>query len=1187
MSVNVRRALLALVAGLGMLAGGLACGSGSALAALQATYASQLSGFEGLEADSVAVDDASGDVFVANSGTHTIQEFDSLGVLLASWNGSNTPAGAFGGRLAVAVDDTTGRVYVTDKSEGVIDVFGATGTYLSQFNGKATPSGWFGSSGPQGAAIDQATGDLYVPDPSDDLIDVFDASGTYLSQFSARTRSRSNAPVSVAVDDPAGEILVAEGANEYESGAIYVYNMAGQQLATWTGSNAPTDGFGNQLTLAIDEATGDVLVATGRLRPREGSRVVEEGPSLIDVFDSSGDYLSPQITGTPEGPFAAGPTLAGITTDPATGDIYFSYENAVDIFHTAVLPGVIPGTPTSLPPGGARLAGMVNPDGIEVEECRFEYGTEAGTYPGTAACLPAHIGAGRAPQPVSAQVSGLQADTRYHFRLDAKNENGLNTGEDETFFTSTAPLVEAESSSSVDSTEAALHAQIDAAALSTTYRIEYGTSAAYGSSTPEVSVGDSESLAPLVVQLSALQPGVEYHYRFLATNSLGTTVGADATFTTLHSSAQSGLALPDGRAYELVTLPTEDRDTYAPLNSYAEDAGMLFTRFPMQASADGSALAYVADPAPGGSGSSGNGSGNEFIATRAPTGGWSSNVITPRAIHVYTGKYSGFSSDLSVGLLISAANQPVTSDASLQCMTLYSHTTADGSYHAIYTKTKAPGEPCSSPRFAGASLDGSHIAFEMPAALTPEAPGGEANNLYETVAGQLHLVDLLPNGTPAGSAKFGSPNSTLFNHVISADGSRLFWTDLANGNLYARVNSGTPAARSVLISEGGEYLDASSDGSLVIFTKGGSLLSFDIESEQTTELAHEAEVQGILGASEDRSYVYFVAKAALRAPGGEALQNDAGAAPVAGEDNLYLVHGASTQFIATLAAEDANDWISGEEEGSEDAPSATNRAEVAPDGRAVVFQSTRRLTGYENASATEVYVYQSEAGHLYCASCTPSGAPPVAGGGRLSLVTADTHLPRWINDEGSQVFFESAEPLVSQHSGGQRGVYEWERDGAGSCELPTGCVYLLSGAANNEQAVFIDASASGSDVFFVTRGRLLTEDEGDDALVYDARVGARSVATPLCTGTGCQGVPPAQPIFATPASVTFNGVGNFAPVVSQKTSTKKKTTSKKCPKGKRRSHGKCIKAKPTKHKSNKPSKRAKRSSRHSKKGRKS
>jgi hypothetical protein len=47
-----------------------------------------------------------------------------------------------------------------------------------------------------------------------------------------------------------------------------------------------------------------------------------------------------------------------------------------------------------------------------------------------------------------------------------------------------------------------------------------------------------------------------------------------------------------------------------------------------------------------------------------------------------------------------------------------------------------------------------------------------------------------------------------------------------------------------------------------------------------------------------------------------------------------------------------------------------------------------------------------------------------------------------------------------------------------------------------------------------------------------------------CSGSACQGVPPAPPIFATPPSVTYNGVGNFAPPAKLVVKPKKKTKAK-------------------------------------------
>src|SRR6185312_16689410 len=99
-----------------------------------------------------------------------------------------------------------------------------------------------------------------------------------------------------------------------------------------------------------------------------------------------------------------------------------------------------------------------------------------------------------------------------------------------------------------------------------------------------------------------------------------------------------------------------------------------------------------------------------------------------------------------------------------------------------------------------------HIFFSVPAALTPDAPGREEPDLYECSGGTTRVVDVLPDGEPAANAKFGSPGGHLLENVISADGSRVFWTDLNDHDLYLREGNGTPAARTVQVGgEGAEY----------------------------------------------------------------------------------------------------------------------------------------------------------------------------------------------------------------------------------------------------------------------------------------------------------------------------------------------------------------------------------------------
>jgi hypothetical protein len=157
------------------------------------------------------------------------------------------------------------------------------------------------------------------------------------------------------------------------------------------------------------------------------------------------------------------------------------------------------------------------------------------------------------------------------------------------------------------------------------------------------------------------------------------------------------------------------------------------------------------------------------------------------------------------------------------------------------------------------------------------------------------------------------------------------------------------------------------------------------------------------------------------------------------------------------------------------------------------------------------------------------------------------------------VFFDSVEPLVSGVGNGFLGVYEWEAPGEGSCTpraaspVTGGCTYLLSGDSS-ENSYLIDASANGDNVFFVSRAQLGEANRNGYEELYDARVGgARPPQGARCLGSGCQGEPPAPPVFATPASATFEGPGNPPPL--------KPVKSVKCSKGKRLSHGRCVKTK--------------------------
>jgi hypothetical protein len=982
----------------------------------------------------------------------------------------------------------------------------------------------------------------------------------------------------------------------------------------------------------------------------------------------------------------------------------------------------------------ATLNGVLNPKNKgEAGSYEFRYLISATECEGggeKGAPEPRGAAAGNLAEAVSVKVTGLLPATQYTACLLARNQPEERAlGEPGTFTTSNAaPSVGEESFSKLGSTTVTVAAEMDPDGLPTIYHVEYVTEAQFvahgfeGATSVPASGAELPATNTAIAvreELGGLEAATLYHFRFVASNPLGVITGADATFTTANSGG-GALSLPDNRAYELVSSAAIQGEVYDPIGvfpPFGETAEAdASTERPFRAAADGSAVAYVGDPEPdGGNGASGNGLGNEYVASRgakAGPEGWESSAITPRAAEGETAnqaletRYESFSEDLSVGFLRSNS-QPLAAAAEPQgpanCWVMYSHTTGDGRYHALFSSTQTPGfcgtaNRDDSPgfRFAGASADGSQMLFQTPAVLTADAAQtvGEGNNLYDSVGGVPRLVNVLPDGEANAHATFGGPgadpnrgHSPDFSGVISSDGSRIAWSTVegveeGEGHilqqpkaLYVRENAAKPqspiggggectvAADACTLqvdaaqagaegsSGGGRFWTASSDGSKVFFTDcnrltedstavstegcehlegtfkdktvltGGDLYEYDFAKPAGARLTdltvdHDggdllgADVQGVVGASEDGSYIYFVAGGALESeengrkekatnrkceesPGSTEEQNEEihGHLPAGKGCNLYLWRaGQPLRFIAALAAKD--DELVGQ--GLADnrygdwAPGLAGRtAEVSGDGSHLVLESTQRLTGYDNSvlgsdreseGGLEVFVYSAGSGRFSCASCDPGGAPPdvaieannaTGAGTHLPVSSSNTFMRRWMNGEGTEVFFDSSQPLVSQDTNRQQDVYEWEAEGAGGCPTQTparldgGCVFLLSGGGGSDFSYFVDASANGSDVFLTHRGRLGQAGPLDDKThLYDARVGGGFPQTSLaCTGTGCQGVPPAPPLFATPASATFSGAGNFPPPTpSSKSKPKPKAKSKaKCKRGFVKKRGKCVK----------------------------
>ena len=502
-------------------------------------------------------------------------------------------------------------------------------------------------------------------------------------------------------------------------------------------------------------------------------------------------------------------------------------------------------------------------------------------------------------------------------------------------------------------------------------------------------------------------------------------------------------------------------------------------------------------------------------------------------------KYIAFSGDLSAGVLGTRGHESLSAQAPSGYANLYVHVQEGTGYQPLLTTTphRAPGEFNVS--YGGGSANFGHLLFAANDALTADAVDGGSgqNNLYDSVGGSLYLVNVLPDGATEPNAVFGSGSDV--SGVISADGSRVFWTDLNTGVLYVRENDAAPPspvvggsctvaadACTVQVAAGGQFWTASADGSKVFYIKGG-LYEYDLESGETVNLSPGVEAQGVIGASEDGEYVYYV---------------DTG-------NSLELWHDGVTTSIAALSGKDLaggilpfdQGGISGVGDLGTDLGART--AVLTPDGRGVVFMSSQSLTGYHNEGLDEVFVYQAEQSRLTCVSCSPSGEPPVAnelaGGASLGAfipVSHDpTYQPRVISEDGSRVFFDSAQALVSNATNGKIGRV---RVGARRHrQLRAERGLRLSALERHESSTtpsWSTRARAAMTCSSITRGAAgrAGSERRRGSVRCAGRRDSRSRAR-ACTGSGCQGVPAAPPIFATPASVTFAGVGNFVPPASK------------------------------------------------------
>ncbi len=159
--------------------------------------------------------------------------------------------------------------------------------------------------------------------------------------------------------------------------------------------------------------------------------------------------------------------------------------------------------------------------------------------------------AGPTPTAEPATLTGLHTETEYHYRFVATNGLGTTYGADQTFRTTGAvgELV-TEEPTELDGKTATLHGSFNPEPLDTHYYFSYSyyycewseakepvLQTCYGGPTDEAPVGGADAGIPhgptkVSLPVAGLEPDAEYNVSIVASNSLGTSVGATKSFKT-------------------------------------------------------------------------------------------------------------------------------------------------------------------------------------------------------------------------------------------------------------------------------------------------------------------------------------------------------------------------------------------------------------------------------------------------------------------------------------------------------------------------------------------------------------------------------------------------------------------------------------------------------------------------------
>ncbi len=414
------------------------------------------------------------------------------------------------------------------------------------------------------------------------------------------------------------------------------------------------------------------------------------------------------------------------------------------------------------------------------------------------------------------------------------------------------------------------------------------------------------------------------------------------------------------------------------------------------------------------------------------------------------------------------------------------------------------------------SADGASVFFTARACGSPEV-----SELYVRINGS-HTVAIseptLAAGQCTGACATAERRQAFFAGAAQ-DGSKVFFMTeqpLLNGDkdstndLYeAELNNGA-LTHVVMVSEGETQAPAG-------------------ENDQTP--GEGASVQGVARVSEDGSRVYFVATGVLtRAANTQGDHAEAGADNLYVTDTVS----GRTTFVAELSAEDARVW-SQEDNGRPVAVTPpdgrflvlVSRADLTHEGVSPgqVYEYDaqsgvlRRLSLGQHSSSPQLgpSIVQSSYAQVAAVTNSHSNLTMSSDGSYVFFESPDGLTPQASDDrEAGCAFGFEGHCFFTTFA---QNVYEYHE----------GHVSLISAGHG---AKLLSTDPSGSDVFFSTPAPLVSQDTDTQSDVYDARINGGFPATvgPAgCSSEACRGPLGSAPALPAPGSATPAGGDNLTP----------------------------------------------------------